>query len=56
MSDQGFVLYPGKLSDAECFRIGSIGHIDESDVAAMLAALERSLEAMGVETPICPAG
>jgi 2-aminoethylphosphonate-pyruvate transaminase len=56
MSDQGFVLYPGKLSNAECFRIGSIGHIDESDVAAMLAALERSLEAMGVETPICPAG
>ncbi len=52
MSEQGFVIYPGKLSDADCFRIGSIGHIDESDIEAMLGALERSLEAMGVGIPV----
>lgn len=56
MSEQGFVIYPGKLSDADCFRIGSIGRIEEADVAAMLAALECSLEAMGVEIQGCPGG
>ena len=30
-----------KLSDADCFRIGSIGRIDSSDVDAMLGALKR---------------
>jgi 2-aminoethylphosphonate-pyruvate transaminase len=48
MSEQGFVIYPGKLSEATCFRIGSIGRIDTSDVTNMLDALKSSLEAMGV--------
>jgi 2-aminoethylphosphonate-pyruvate transaminase len=49
MSEQGFVIYPGKLSAADCFRIGSIGRINEADVSAMLQALERALAAMGIE-------
>jgi len=48
MSELGFVIYPGKLSAADCFRIGSIGRIDEADVEAMLSALETVLGAMGV--------
>jgi 2-aminoethylphosphonate-pyruvate transaminase len=26
LSELGFMIYPGKVSDAECFRIGTIGH------------------------------
>jgi len=44
LSDQGFVIYPGKLSDADSFRIGTIGHIFPEDVQALLVAIQRSLE------------
>ena len=27
LNEQGFVIYPGKVSDADCFRIGTIGRI-----------------------------
>jgi 2-aminoethylphosphonate-pyruvate transaminase len=40
LSDRGFVIYPGKVSDADCFRIGSIGRLYPKDVEALLAAVE----------------
>lgn len=49
LSDQGFVIYPGKVSDADCFRIGHIGHIFEADVRGLLAAIGATLAEMGVE-------
>lgn len=36
---RGFVIYPGKLSQADCFRIGTIGHINEENVRDLLAAM-----------------
>ena len=48
LSDSGFVIYPGKVSDADCFRIGSIGRVFESDVRDLLAAIGRVLAEMGV--------
>jgi 2-aminoethylphosphonate-pyruvate transaminase len=36
---RGFVIYPGKLSQADCFRIGTIGHINEENVRDLLAAI-----------------
>lgn len=39
LSDRGFVIYPGKVSDADCFRIGHIGRIFPADVRALLAAI-----------------
>jgi 2-aminoethylphosphonate-pyruvate transaminase len=38
LSDAGFVIYPGKLTAEGCFRIGSIGHITEKDIRALLSA------------------
>jgi len=32
VKDRGFVLYPGKLTDVETFRIGNIGEIYEQDI------------------------
>ncbi|MNR58544.1 2-aminoethylphosphonate--pyruvate transaminase [compost metagenome] len=44
-----FIIYPGKLTVAESFRIGCIGQIDEHIVHQLLRAIADSLVAMGVE-------
>lgn len=44
-----FVIYPGKLTIAESFRIGCIGQIDTHIVGQLLEAIRESLEVMGVD-------
>ncbi len=39
LNERGYVIYPGKVSNADCFRIGNIGRIFESDVKDLLAAI-----------------
>lgn len=36
---QGFVIYPGKVSQADCFRIGNIGDVTPERVRSLLAAM-----------------
>lgn len=36
---QGFVIYPGKVSQADCFRIGNIGDVSPARVRELLAAM-----------------
>jgi 2-aminoethylphosphonate-pyruvate transaminase len=50
LSSRGFVIYPGKLSRAACFRIGTIGRLSPTDVEALLAAIREVLGEMGVES------
>ena len=50
LSERGFAIYPGKLTNADCFRIGSIGRIFASDVLNLLAAIRDVLAAMGVDS------
>ena len=45
----GFVIYPGKLSNESCFRIGTIGRITTADIEALLTAIRRVLPEMGVD-------
>ena len=45
----GFVIYPGKVSDVACFRIGSIGRIFESDVQALLGRIRDTLAEMAID-------
>jgi len=40
---RGFVIYSGKLSQADCFRIGTIGRINEENVSDLVAAIGRVL-------------
>src|SRR5262245_50726225 len=40
LNDLGFVIYPGKVSGADCFRIGTIGRIFPDDVRALLRAIK----------------
>ena len=51
LSDKGMVIYPGKLTEVDCFRIGNIGRIFESDIDSLLAAIEETLLDMNVEIP-----
>ena len=48
LSAKGFLIYPGKLTVADSFRVGCIGHIGEVEVRAALAAISSVLEDMGV--------
>ena len=49
LNEKGFVIYPGKVSDADCFRIGNIGRIFESDVSALLDAIKQTITEMDLE-------
>ncbi len=49
LNTRGYVIYPGKVSDADCFRIGNIGRIFESDVKDLLAAIAATIDEMGVQ-------
>ncbi len=48
LSEKGHVIYPGKLSHADCFRIGHIGRLEESDVQALMAAIADTLREMNI--------
>lgn len=48
LNDRGLVIYPGKVSNADCFRIGHIGRLFESDMRDLLAAIKRVLAEMEV--------
>jgi 2-aminoethylphosphonate-pyruvate transaminase len=52
LSDRGFLIYPGKLTVADSFRIGCIGRLYPKDMRAALAAVRDVLGTMGVTTPL----
>ncbi len=41
LKGEGYVIYPGKLSERDTFRIGNIGDIREEQIAGLLAAVEQ---------------
>lgn len=41
LKQEGFVIYPGKVSTADCFRIGNIGEIYPQDIQRLLAAIAK---------------
>ncbi|AFT85656.1 2-aminoethylphosphonate--pyruvate transaminase [Paraburkholderia phenoliruptrix] len=49
MKEQGFIIYPGKLTVVESFRIGCIGRVDEHVMRRVVNACASSLQAMGVD-------
>jgi 2-aminoethylphosphonate-pyruvate transaminase len=48
--DRGFILYPGKLTSVETFRVGCIGAIEDDVLREVVAAIGEVLREMGVET------
>lgn len=51
LAARGMVIYPGKVSRADCFRIGTIGRIFPEQVKALLSEIEAVLGQMGVTMP-----
>jgi 2-aminoethylphosphonate-pyruvate transaminase len=48
LAEAGYVIYPGKLTHEDCFRIGTIGRITQEDVRALVAAIREVLNRMKV--------
>jgi len=44
LSEAGFIIYPGKISQADLFRIGSIGRLFEPDIKALLGAVSETMK------------
>ena len=43
LKEKGFVIYPGKVSHADCFRIGNIGDVYPGDIARLINAISESM-------------
>ncbi len=43
LKEQGFVIYPGKVSNADCFRIGNIGEVYPADIERLIGAIEKAM-------------
>jgi 2-aminoethylphosphonate-pyruvate transaminase len=51
LTEHGLVIYPGKVSDADCFRIGTIGHLFPDDMRTLVGAIRKTLESMQIDSP-----
>jgi 2-aminoethylphosphonate-pyruvate transaminase len=54
--DKGFVLYPGKLTQVETFRVGCIGAIGPDEMRHAVNAIRDTLAEMGIRQVSAPAG
>ena len=50
LKDRGYVIYPGKLTVADSFRIGCIGRLNAGHMRGALAAIAEVLAELGVES------
>ena len=50
LKDRGYVIYPGKLTVADSFRIGCIGRLYPDHMRGALAAIRDILDEMGVKS------
>ncbi len=46
---RGYILYPGKLTQVETFRVGCIGAIDANEMRNVAAAVAETLKDMGIK-------
>ena len=49
--DRGFILYPGKLTQVETFRVGCIGAIGRAEIGQAVDAIGHALDEMGLQLP-----
>jgi 2-aminoethylphosphonate-pyruvate transaminase len=46
--ERGYILYPGKLTQVETFRVGCIGAIDHNEMRNVAAAVDQVLKDLGI--------
>lgn len=54
MKEKGFIIYPGKLTVVDSFRVGCIGRMDEHVMRRVVEAARSSLTEMGVASAAPP--
>jgi 2-aminoethylphosphonate-pyruvate transaminase len=47
--ERGYILYPGKLTQVETFRVGCIGAIDDNEMRNVVSAVSETLRDMGIK-------
>jgi 2-aminoethylphosphonate-pyruvate transaminase len=52
LASKGFLIYPGKLTKLDCFRIGNVGRLYLKDVQSLLNGVELTLKEMGLPVPL----
>ena len=50
LKQRGFVIYPGKLTGADTFRVGCIGNLTSAEMRGALGAIREALQELGVES------
>ncbi len=50
MKSEGFLIYPGKLTATNTFRIGCIGQVDEFIMGKVTKSIKKSLKIMGIKS------
>lgn len=57
LKTRGFVIYPGKVTQAETFRIGNIGHVFPEDFDRLIGCVAEVVRELGIENcsrnPLC---
>lgn len=48
LKSKGYVIYPGKISNAATFRIGNIGDVYPVDIHGLLQAMKETVEELGI--------
>ncbi|XP_033734877.1 2-aminoethylphosphonate--pyruvate transaminase-like [Pecten maximus] len=52
LNEKDQVIYPGKVLNADCFRIGNIGDLYPKDMSHLLVCIEQVCEDMGIPLPL----
>jgi 2-aminoethylphosphonate-pyruvate transaminase len=52
LNEKGFVIYPGKLSKTDCFRIGNIGQLYDIDIKLLIEAIEEVFYELEIDLKI----
>jgi len=52
LSDLGCVIYPGKLTKTDCFRVGNIGALTAADCHKLLDAVQVAMKDLNIPLPL----
>ncbi|CAF3645416.1 unnamed protein product [Rotaria socialis] len=52
LSEKHQLIYPGKTTETDCFRIGNIGRLFENDMATLAECIKEVCEEMNIERPL----
>ena len=50
LHDKGYIIYPGKLTHRDSFRVGCIGHFGPAEMDAAVSAVKQVLREMGINS------